>query len=265
TTGLAPTQAPAWQVSLCVQALPSLQVVALALAGFAEIAVAGLQVPGVWPWSEAAATPGLLPTLAPAWAGPLCVQALPSLQGAVLLVCTHPVAGLHESSVQGLPSSQLGAAPPTHTPPLQVSLVVHALPSSHGPVLFTCLQPVAGSQESVVQGLLSLQLSGGSAAQGPRVDVWLGGHALPSSHAPGTFACWHPVAGLHESAVQTLPSSQLSAGPPTQTPPAHVSCVVHALPSSHVAVLLVCVQPVAGLQASFVQGLLSLQFGAGPP
>ena len=35
------------------------------------------------------------------------VQALPSLQDAVLFVLMQPVPGLHESSVQGLPSSQL--------------------------------------------------------------------------------------------------------------------------------------------------------------
>jgi hypothetical protein len=35
----------------------------------------------------------------------LVVQALPSLHGAVLLVCTQPVWGSHESSVHGLPSS----------------------------------------------------------------------------------------------------------------------------------------------------------------
>jgi hypothetical protein len=44
-----------------------------------------------------------------------------------------------------------------------------------------------------------------------------------------------------------------------------VSFVVHAFPSLHGAVLLVCTQPEVGLQESSVQGLLSLQFGAGPP
>jgi len=106
-----------------------------------------------------------------------------------LLVCTQPMAGLQESLVQGLPSSQLGAAPPTHTPPLQVSLVVQALPSSHGFVLGTCLQPVAESQESVVQGLLSLQLRGGPPTQLPLLHASLVVQALPSSHAPGTLAC----------------------------------------------------------------------------
>jgi hypothetical protein len=44
----------------------------------------------------------------------------------------QPVAGTHESTVQEFVSSQLGAAPPMQTfAPLQVSDVVHALPSSH--------------------------------------------------------------------------------------------------------------------------------------
>jgi hypothetical protein len=57
------------------------------------------------------------------------VQNRPSSQVAVLFPWTHPVPGLHESSVQALPSSQLGAAPPTHVPLSQASLVVHAFPS----------------------------------------------------------------------------------------------------------------------------------------
>jgi hypothetical protein len=38
--------------------------------------------------------------------------------------------------VQATPSLQLGAAPPTHTPPLHVSFVVQALPSLHEPATF---------------------------------------------------------------------------------------------------------------------------------
>jgi len=64
------------------------------------------------------------------------VQALPSLHGAVLLVWVQPKAGLQASFVHTLPSSQLGGAPPTHTPPAQVSLVVQALPSLQTVVLF---------------------------------------------------------------------------------------------------------------------------------
>ena len=57
------------------------------------------------------------------------VQALPSEQDAVLFAYTHPVAGLQESVVHTLLSSQSGGGPPTQDPPAQVSLVVHASPS----------------------------------------------------------------------------------------------------------------------------------------
>src|SRR5204862_6714367 len=69
------------------------------------------------------------PTHAPPLQASVVVQGLPSLQGLVLLVCVQPVAGLQPSVVQTLPSSQLGAAPPTHVPPLQASFVVQASPS----------------------------------------------------------------------------------------------------------------------------------------
>jgi hypothetical protein len=45
-------------VSVCVQALPSLQPAPLALAGLLQTPVPGLQVPAVWHWSLAAHTTG---------------------------------------------------------------------------------------------------------------------------------------------------------------------------------------------------------------
>jgi hypothetical protein len=109
---------------------------------------------------------------------------------------------------------------------------VHALLSLH--VIATWVHALA-VQPSVVQELLSL-------------------------HDAGTVGvCTHPVAVLHVSVVQILLSSQLGAAPPTQTPPEHVSLVVQALLSLHDAVLFVKTHPVAVLQVSFVQTLLSLQ------
>ena len=75
------------------------------------------------------------------------LQKRPSEQVWVLLVWVQPVAALQPSSVQTLPSSQLGGAPPTQLPFWQVSLVVQALPSSQSvPLgLFRSEQmPVAG-------------------------------------------------------------------------------------------------------------------------
>jgi hypothetical protein len=102
---------------------------------------------------------------APAWQLPPeqtspAVQAFPSLHAAALFACAQPVAGLHASSVQGLLSSQLGVpAPGWQLPPEHTSPVVQAFPSLHTAVLLAWMQPVAGTHESSVHGLLSLQSS----------------------------------------------------------------------------------------------------------
>src|SRR5437879_6168060 len=132
-TGLAPTQAPASQVSVCVQALPSLHGAPLSLGGLLQTPVAGSQVPAVWHWSAAAQTTGFAPTQAPAWQVSVCVHALASLQ-----VVPLGLAGLLQAPVAG---SQVPAAwhwsaavhttgfAPTQAPAWQVSLCVHALAS----------------------------------------------------------------------------------------------------------------------------------------
>ena len=101
------------------------------------------------------------------------VQALPSsAQGAVLFVNTQPVPGLHESSVQTLPSEHVIGVKAQPVAGLQES-AVQALPSEQ--VMGVKAQPVAGLQESAVQALLSEQAIGVNA---------------------------HPVDGSHEFAVQ---------------------------------------------------------------
>src|SRR5207247_1165350 len=97
TTGFVPTHAPAWQVSVCVQALPSSQGAPLGLAGLLQAPVAGLQVPGVGHWSEAGHATGFVPAQAPAGQVSVCVQALPSSQGA-----PSALAGLLQVPVAGL-------------------------------------------------------------------------------------------------------------------------------------------------------------------
>jgi hypothetical protein len=67
TTASPPVQAPPWHESVCVQALPSLQLLPLLLAGLLQIPVAGLQLPASWHWSLAVHTTGLVPSQAPAW------------------------------------------------------------------------------------------------------------------------------------------------------------------------------------------------------
>src|SRR5438034_50781 len=97
TTGFVPAQAPAWQVSLCVHALPSSQGAPLGLAGLLHAPVAGLHVPAEWHWSEAVHTTGFVPRQAPAAQVSVCVQALPSSQGA-----PSALAGLLQAPVAGL-------------------------------------------------------------------------------------------------------------------------------------------------------------------
>jgi hypothetical protein len=79
---------------------------------------------------------GFEPTQPPARQVSVSVQAFPSSHGVVLLVYTQPVAGAQVSSVQTLPSLQIGAGPPTHVPAAHVSAVVQAFASSQGAVLF---------------------------------------------------------------------------------------------------------------------------------
>ena len=133
TTGLAPVQTPAWQVSLCVHALPSSQVTSSALFGFEQVPVDWSQTPAVWHWSLALQTTGLLPTHTPRLQVSVCVHALPSSHDAVLFVWAQPVDGLHVSVVHGLLSSQFAGCPPPHwfETPSQISSTLQALSSSH--------------------------------------------------------------------------------------------------------------------------------------
>ena len=168
------------------------------------------------------------------------VHRFPSSQPAVLLVCTQPLVGSQLSVVQGLLSSQVtltSSAVPTQALPLQVSAVVQALLSLQGSLLALCTQPLTASHESVVQPLLSLQLTAlplhtVSLHASPRLQ------ALLSSHVAKLAACTQ-LPPLQLSSVQTLLSSQFGPAPPTHAPAAQVSPSVHALPSSQLAVLAV--------------------------
>ena len=72
-------QVPAWQVSVCVHALPSLHAVPSALFGFEHVPVEGSQVPALWHWSSAAHVTGFAPMHVPTWQVSVCVHGLPSL------------------------------------------------------------------------------------------------------------------------------------------------------------------------------------------
>ena len=208
---------------------------------------------------------GLLPTQLPLMHLSTVVHLSLSSQGLLLLVCTQPLPVSHVSMVQMLLLLQFGGAPPTHWPPTHLSFVVHALPSLQAIVLLAFLHPVAGTHESVVHRLLSLQSGAGPPAHEPPLHLSLVVHALPSSHGWTLLACTQPLTTSHESLVHRLPSSQFGGGPPTQLPLPHLSFVVQALLSSQAMVLFTCTQPVAGSHESFVHGFPSSQPSAGPP
>src|SRR5712691_3971322 len=73
-------QAPAWQVSVWVQASLSVQALPFGFSGLEQMPLAGSQTPATWHWSRAAQTTGFVPTQAPAWQVSVWVQASPSVQ-----------------------------------------------------------------------------------------------------------------------------------------------------------------------------------------
>src|SRR5207247_2043277 len=137
--GLRPVRTPLWQVSVGVQALPSLHELPLAFAGFEHVPVAGLQVPAVWHWSEAVQATGSLPVQTPLWQVSVWVHALPSLQALPLVFggFEHvPVAGSQVPAVWHWSEAvQATGLLPVHTPLWQVSVWVQALPSFPGRLL----------------------------------------------------------------------------------------------------------------------------------
>ncbi len=267
--GLPSSQAtllPGWQlppahVSPTVQTLPSLHgAVLLALLHAPDL---GSQVSVVqgFPSSHALGPLGVqMPLLQ---ASPT-VQPLLSSQTAVLLVLVHPVLLLQLSSVQGFPSSQMMAKPPTQLPAAQTSPLVHTEPSSQGAPLFVNTQPLMESQLSVVQTWPSSQ---GNALPGTQA---LAAQASPTvqtllSVQLAEFAkLTQPFSGSQASSLQGLPSSQLISLPATQPPPPQASPTVQTEPSSQGSVLLLCEQPPEASQESVVQPLPSSQFLALP-
>src|SRR3989441_683337 len=176
----------------------------------------------------------------------------------------QPLALLQASPVS-CPSSQLRRGPPTHRPPVQVSAVVQAFPSSQGAVFGVFTQPLAGLQESSVQTFPSSQFRGGPPTHRPPAQVSAVVQAFPSSQGAVFGVFTQPLAGLQESSVQTFRSSQLGAGPPTHCPPAQVSAVVQAFPSSQGAVFDERTERNAGRHGSSAHHLPSSQLGAAPP
>lgn len=194
----------------------------------------------------------------------LAVQGLLSVQLAALSAKVQPVWAVQPSSVQRLPSAQGKALPGWHRPPAQVSPIVQRLPSSQAPETAAKLQPLMGLQLSVVHGLLSSQFTLPVALHKPAWQPSPVLQALPSSQLAVVGAYTQPPVESQLSVVHGLPSLQVTAGPPLQLPPAHVSVLVQALPSLQGMAAAIATQPLAGSHKSKVQGLLSAHARAVP-
>src|SRR2546422_852478 len=127
TTGLTPVHVPPWQVSPCVQASPSLQLVPVS--GVTVQLDVPLQV-RVLHWSEVQVI--VVPTHCPPPSQvSLKVQALPSSHAAPVLGVTVQLDVPLQVRVLHVSEEQVMAVP-THCPlPSQVSVNVQVLPSSH--------------------------------------------------------------------------------------------------------------------------------------
>ena len=182
------------------------------------------------------------------------VQALPSLQGSTLLVAKQPVTALQPSVVQGFLSSHGICAPAVQTPATQLSPPVQTLPSALQdlPSAWFCdaQAPEAGTHTVLAHAVscevLHVTMVFGSIWQ--TNGSWLLSqysvplHRLPSSLPAQSASAWHAhrfVPGAH-------------------APAAHVSPLVHALPSEQTPSVGACPQPTVGSQPSAVHGLLSL-------
>jgi hypothetical protein len=191
-------------------------------------------------------------------------QPFPSSHGPPLLLNVQPVAGLQASVVQTFPSLQVMGWPALQLPPAQTSFAVHALPSLQGRVLFKKEQPLAGTQVSVVQGLLSLQTTAAPGRHAPARQASPVVQAFPSLQGFLLGVWRHPSLGSQASFVQALLSLQFSGAPALQLPPWHASPEVQELLSLQGKLLFVKTQPVAGAQLSLVQMFPSLQVMGAP-
>jgi hypothetical protein len=208
----------------------------------------------------------------PAWQVSAPLQTVLSAQDVpfVTLACWQPKVGSHVSVVQTFESLQLRAVPAAQTPLWHVSAPLQALPSAHDVPLLTgrFRQPVTGSQLSVVQGLLSLQLG---AVPGVQVPAWHVSAPLQTVVSAqlvpfATLTCWQPVTGSQLSVVQTFESLQLRAVPAVHTPPWQVSAPLQMLVSAHEVPFKrgVFWQPKLGSQLSDVHTFESLQLSGVP-
>ncbi len=186
-----PPQTPAVQVSPALQNTPSSQTVPSPTAGSLQTPVPGLQVPTAWHWSLAVQTTELAPVHVPAWQVSVWVHASLSSQLVPL-----PTAGSLHTPVPGsqVPvvwhwslAVQVTGFEPVHTPAWQVSVCVHASPSSQAAPLAAAgsLQtPVPGSHvPSTWHWSLAVQVTRFEPLHTDETQMSWKVHTLPSSQA----------------------------------------------------------------------------------
>ncbi len=257
---------PLLQVSPAVHALLSLQGVLL-LALVQPLAPSQMSVVQPLPSSQLVTSPGkhtpAVQVEAAVWLSPAQLAARQTVP-ASKSVCTQPFTLSQESPVHGLLSSQFTGLVIVQAPAAHVSPVVQASLSSQLAELLALLQPLAGSQASSVQGLPSPQLIASPGTHAVSLQLSPRVQALLSEQTDVLATCKQPLAMSQESSVHGFLSSQFGAMPPTHLPPAQVSAVVQALPSSQAAVLSTVEQPLVGSQESVVQPFLSSHTLAAP-
>jgi hypothetical protein len=211
-SGVPEVQRPLWQVSAPLQALPSEHEVPFVTLVLVQ------PVPGSQPFVvhglPSSHVRGVPAVHVPLWQVSPPLHRLPSLHDDPFAtgVFWQPVPGSQLSLVHTLPSLQFGAVPAVHVPLWQVSAPLQAFPSEHDVPFVTgaVVQPVPGSQPSVVHGLPSLQTSGVPAVHVPLWHVSAPLHVFPSEHdvpfaTAGFSHRFVPV--LHTSAVHGFPST----------------------------------------------------------
>jgi hypothetical protein len=133
-TGFAPVHTPDEHVSVCVQALPSLQLVPFGAAGLLHVPLEGSHVPATWHASLAAHVTGFEPMHTPvASHTSVCVHPFPSLHVPPVRTGFEqiPVAVLHVPALWHWSRAvHVTGFAPVHVPAWHESLCVHALPSS---------------------------------------------------------------------------------------------------------------------------------------
>jgi hypothetical protein len=183
-TGLDPVQAPARQLSVCVQAFPSLQLVPSGAGALEQAPVVGLHVPAVWHSPAAGQVTGLDPLQVPAWQVSVCVHVFPSLQ-AVPLGATGlehaPVAGSHVPAVwHSSEAVHVTGFDPAHVPFWQLSAWMQAFPSLQAvPLGCEPVKPCGGHWLAVppthLSSLSQGPVAGRQTVSGP--DITWSGHS----------------------------------------------------------------------------------------